>query len=89
MTEAEIRSAVAQVTNRVLSDSGRAAREFQDDDTLTGTIGLDSLDLAVLVVGLEQSLGIDPFRAGARPVPTFGQLVQVYADALQKDEQSE
>ena len=47
----DIRATVAEVVNRVLTDSGRPARQFDDDDILTKTIGLDSLDLAVLVVG--------------------------------------
>ena len=73
-----VRSTVGQVINRVLTDTGRGSREFEDDDTLTGTIGMDSLDLAVMVVGLEQSLGVDPFRTGAHPVQTFGELVALY-----------
>ncbi len=75
----EVRAAVADAINKVLTDSGRPAREFADDDTLTGAIGLDSLDLAVMVVTLEQSLGVDPFRSGASPVPTFGKIVDLYA----------
>ena len=75
----DVRAAVADAVNKVLTDSGRPAREFADEDTLTGTIGLDSLDLAVLVVTLEQSLGIDPFRNGAAPVPTFGKIVELYS----------
>ncbi len=75
---------VARVINRVLTDSGRPARTLRADDTLTGTVGLDSLDLAVLVVGLEQSLGIDPFRRGARPVQTYGELVALYESNLRE-----
>lgn len=74
----DVRTAVADSINKVLTDSGRPAREFNDDDTLTGTIGLDSLDLAVMVVSLEQVLAVDPFRSGAAPVPTFGQIVDLY-----------
>ena len=73
-----VRDAIAEVINRVLTDSGRPSRNLSDDDTLTGSIGLDSLDLAVTVVGLEQKLGVDPFRDGARAVQTFGQLVALY-----------
>ena len=83
MTETEsIRATVGQVINRVLTDTGRSSREFNDDDTLTGTIGMDSLDLAVMVVGLEQSLGVDPFRTGAHPVQTFGELVALYEKTI-------
>jgi acyl carrier protein len=82
MNNDSVRDRIARIINRVLTDSGRPARELQDEDTLIGTVGLDSLDLAVMVVGLEQELGIDPFRSGARPVQTFGELVQLYENIL-------
>lgn len=80
---AAVATSVAQVINRVLTDSGRPAREIQASDTLTGAIGLDSLDLAVLVVGLEQSLGVDPFRQGASAVQTVGELVELYRATIE------
>lgn len=82
MSNEMVREKIARVINRVLTDSGRPGRDFQDADVLIGTIGLDSLDLAVMVVGLEQELGVDPFRAGARPVQTFGELVVLYDSVL-------
>ena len=85
MSESKVRSAVAEVINRVLSDSGRENRTMQDEDRLTVEIGLDSLDLAVLVVGLEKQLGVDPFRAGARAVATFGQLVDLYEKSVTRE----
>ena len=88
MTRAVVTIKVTEVINRVLTDTGRVPREFQTEETLTGTIGLDSLDLAVLVVGLEQALGVAPFRSGAAPVATFGQLVALYAASLDESEGS-
>ncbi len=83
MTESrQVRDIVGQIINRVLTDTGRSSRDFHDDDTLTGTISLDSLDLAVMVVSLEQSLGVDPFRSGAQPVQAFGQLVALYESTV-------
>lgn len=70
------------VINRVLVDSGRPARQLSNDDALMETIGLDSLDLAVTVVNLEQELGVDPFRSGASGARTFGELVTLYQRAL-------
>ena len=78
MTEIDVKSTIANVINKILTDSGRPAKEIGDDDILTVAVGLDSLDLAVLVVSLEQQLGVDPFRDGASAVPTFGQLVAMY-----------
>ena len=84
MADQDVRTTVADVINRVLSDSGRPTKEIVDDDTFTGTLALDSLDLAVMVVGLEQSLGVDPFREGAKPVANIGQLVELYEKSLQE-----
>jgi acyl carrier protein len=81
MSNPSVAEVVTGVINRVLTDSGRPARQPGSDDTLTGTLGLDSLDLAVLVVGLEQALGVDPFRQGARAVRTYGELVELYTTA--------
>ena len=89
MTQEPVGVVVARVINRVLTDSGRPARSLQADETLTGTLGLDSLDLAVLVVGLEQALGVDPFRSGARAVQTYGELVALYESKLNESKVNE
>ena len=88
MTRAEVRAQVVSVIQRILTDSGRTPGDLADDDRLTGAVGLDSLDLAVMVVGLEQSLGIDPFREGAAPVATIGALVDLYAERLESSDAS-
>lgn len=81
MKRSKVHSAAESVIHRVLADSGREVRPLSDDDTLAGTLHLDSLDLAVTVVALEQELGVDPLRDGAAPVRTFGQLVALYERA--------
>jgi acyl carrier protein len=77
-----VRDQVAATVNQVLVESGRSSRELTDADSLTGDLALDSLDLAVVVVQLEQRLGVDPFRNGARGVRTFGDLVTRYAESI-------
>ena len=81
----QVWNAVDQVINQVLKDSGRDVRTLKDHDGLREVIGLDSLDLAVMVVGLEQTLQIDPFRDGAEPVATVGELVDLYQRSLAND----
>ena len=81
MSADQVQSTVIAVINRVLTDSGRPAKSIELADSLTGTLALDSLDLAVLVVGLEQALGVDPFRNGAQPVLTVGEVIHVYETA--------
>ena len=78
MTEPDVKTTIANVIKKILTDSGRPTKELGDDDILTTNVGLDSLDLAVLVVSLEQQLAVDPFREGASAVPTFGALVALY-----------
>ena len=81
-TQKNVRDVAEKVIHRVLTDTGRPTRDLEDDDTLIDSIGLDSLDLAVLVVRLEEHLGVDPFREGAEPVRTFGALVSLYEARL-------
>jgi acyl carrier protein len=77
-----LRNTVIAAIERVLRDAGRRPPAIQDDTSFRDTIQLDSLDFAVIVVQLEQALGVDPFRAGARPVQTVGEFVALYADAV-------
>jgi len=79
----EIRTAVEAEIQRVLEDSGRPVVGLRDDDLLFAKVGLDSLDLAQVVVALEQSLGIDPFRKRGISIRTFGDLVQAYRAELE------
>ena len=80
-SEIDVRAAIISAINKVRHDSGRGKISPQDDDLLAGEIGLDSLDLAVLVVTLEQQLGVDPFREGSQTARTLGELISVYAEA--------
>ena len=79
----KIRSAVETEIQRVLEYSGRLGVPLSDDDLLFVKVGLDSLDLAQVVVALEQTLGVDPFRKRGIPIRTFGDLVQAYQTELE------
>jgi sugar O-acyltransferase (sialic acid O-acetyltransferase NeuD family) len=79
-----VRDTVADVINTILRDTGRETRTFASQDILMGNIGLDSLDLAVMTVSLEQRTGQDPFRSGRGAVRSFGELVAVYEDSLRE-----
>lgn len=45
---------------------------------------VDSLDLATLLVVLEQKLKVDPFRRGFRRFATAGELAALYAAELKE-----
>lgn len=77
----DLRQTVVDTINKVRTDLGREKLELKDTDALTVEIGLDSLDLAVLVVSLEKATGVDPFRDGSASARTLGELVTVYAEA--------
>jgi acyl carrier protein len=77
------RSAIEKAIHQVLLNSGRAAQPLQDEDSLFEKIGLDSLDLAQIVVALEQELKVDPFRKAGSPIRTFGDLVRAYQKRLE------
>jgi len=74
-----IRSLIARELEEVAAEHGRALAPLTDELRLLES-GLDSLGLAVVVIRLADSLGIDPFRS-ARSVEspvTFGEFVRMY-----------
>jgi acyl carrier protein len=78
--EAEIETQV----HAILSEKQRPIRKLTPADKLNDTLGLSSLDLAILVSELELSFGADPF---AQLVPitdirSIGDLVRAYSLAL-------
>ncbi len=78
MPDSNLRITICSVINKVRTDSGREAMVILDEHQLTGELGLDSLDLAQLVVAIEKELGVDPFRDGSATARTVGELVSVY-----------
>jgi len=77
-SSARVRLEVERIVRGVLTEKNKPQPELRDESTLQGDLGLDSLDLAVVVVRLESRLGYDPFRSGQPLARTFGQFVQLY-----------
>lgn len=74
-----IRSTVSTIFEQVAREQQRAFVPLTDDLRLIDS-GLDSLSFAIIVVKLEDELGIDPFNSGEEvkfPI-TFGDFVQLY-----------
>ena len=83
----DVAAAVREAILAVYRDTGRPPRETPAASLLGSDLGLDSLDLAQIIVLLERSLGVDPFRDARAttphpPIRTVGHLVTLYADAL-------
>ena len=67
---------------RILSDKGAAQAEIGAETVLLdGDLPIDSLDLATLVVALEEQTGREPFKAGFRMFKTVGELSALFETA--------
>lgn len=83
----DVAAAVRAAIDAVYRDTGRPRREASPGALLGADLGLDSLDLAQIVVLLERDLGVDPFRdpgptASRAPLRTVEHLVSAYRTAL-------
>jgi acyl carrier protein len=76
------RSTIIAAFEQVATEQSKTLATLTDDLPLLES-GLDSLCFAIIVVRLEEALGIDPFSAAEEiefPV-TFGDFVRFYDDA--------
>lgn len=80
----DVRSAVLAAIARVQADRGDAPAAASDEDVLGDTgLGLDSLDMATIVAGLEAVLHRDPFADAVPRLRTVGDLVRLYEEAAE------
>lgn len=89
-TPAEIEAVVHSKIRAVLEERSGEVCPIRGVDKLNATLGLSSLDLAVIVAELEMELGADPF---AKLVPitsvrSVDDLVEAYRKALIPDAKS-
>jgi acyl carrier protein len=72
------RSTIVEAFQRVAVEREKKLAPLSDDLKLLDS-GLDSLSFAVLVIRLEETLGVDPFNVEEVKFPvTFGDLVGLY-----------
>jgi len=83
MKRDEMIAQIALILNQMLQDRGETSREIGAHTRLLGgELPVDSLDLATVVVQLEEMTGQDPFRDGFIEFRTVGELAALYsADA--------
>lgn len=82
MTREEALSAIQVALDGVLAAKGSPPAALSADTALVGGgLGIDSLDLAGLVVDLQTSTGLDPFAAGFVNFRTAGELADLFAGA--------
>lgn len=73
---------VHEVVLDVARQASAGVTAVNDGDTLTGELGLESLDLAQIVATLEARTALDPFaeRVAITSIRTVGDLVAAYRD---------
>jgi acyl carrier protein len=77
----DVRTEVVAQFTQVAAEQGMQLAPLTDELLLFDS-GLDSLCLAIVVVRLEVSFGVDPFRADDLSFPvTFGDFVGCYKHA--------
>lgn len=79
MNEQEVLGRIEKlVVDIVTGKGGKAPKIESGTELLGGGVGMDSLDLAVLVRELEEATGHDPFAEGFIDFRTAGELAKLY-----------
>jgi acyl carrier protein len=80
MTEEQAFEQITAIVRRMLEDKGAAVPDIDTNtELLGGAISIDSLDLAMLVLEMENVAGFDPFAEGFIEFRTMGELSKLYA----------
>lgn len=77
---ADVEQIVRDTIAKVMKERGLPAREIEEGDSISATLGLRSMDLAQLVFELEMAFGTDPFEKliPVTSVRTAGDLIRAY-----------
>lgn len=81
LNQTYVRERVTHEVRSLLSEAFLEPTELHNDDNLVH-LGFNSLLLARLVVVLEQSLDVDPFRSGQAKIVdmhTIGDVIRIYS----------
>ena len=76
----EAKTKVMDVITSRLLETGNAVPPMEETtEILGGSLPLDSLELAVIVLKLQEATGVDPFASGFVEFQTIGELARLYA----------
>ena len=79
MDENQILGKIEKLVGDIVTAKGTKAPKIDaTTELLGGGVGMDSLDLAVLVRELEETTGFDPFADGFIEFRTAGELAKLY-----------
>lgn len=80
MTEQEVLGHIQRLVSNALEGKGLPDSKVDSGtELLGGSVGIDSLDLAMMVRELEEVAGHDPFADGFIEFRTAGELAKLYA----------
>jgi acyl carrier protein len=80
MAEQELIEKIREIVERIAAEKNLPGAPVMADTLLLGpALGIDSLDLAAIVVELSETTGKDPFRSGFIEFRTVGELSRLYA----------
>jgi acyl carrier protein len=80
MDRAAVTALIDRRIREIAADKGvETAAMVADTPLFEGALPIDSLDLAALVVELEVTTGLDPFRNGLIEFHTLGELAALFA----------
>jgi len=68
-------------TRQVIESKGETCPLITMTSEFLADLPMDSLDLATLIVSLELTTGIDPFRDGFKTFHNVGELISLYEGA--------
>ncbi len=79
----QVAAAACRAIARVMADHNLPPREIELEDKLNATLGLKSMNLAQIVLDLEDQFQVDPFAAiPITSIRTVGDLVAAYQRTL-------
>jgi acyl carrier protein len=80
LTEPELLGHIQRILTDLVAARGEQAPPITESTMLLGgrDLTIDSLDLATLVVELEQVTNHDPFHTGFKDFRTVGELLRLY-----------
>lgn len=80
MSHEELISRIQETLNQILDAKGVPRVQLREEvAVLDGTLPIDSLDLAQIVIELQSATGKDPFRDGFIQFRTVGELARLFA----------
>lgn len=79
MNREQILAAISQSVGQALTDKGLPGQDISAETVLLGSsLGVDSLDLATVVIQLTEATGRDPFEKGFVEFRTVGELADLF-----------